>query len=318
MTTPSIDSFVRSQRIENLKKMLPSMRSLLSNKELKENDSILSFFRMVKDVADDASYFMDQFKKVSWDNYKKTLQLSSNITLTNTPIVEIDDDPIGPVSDMSDEEKETPPPKSKKPRKGRNAQTIFVAENRKKIKSLPENKEKKAKEITQILKDMWAKMDEEAKKPCQTIADKEEAEYKEKMKDYTPPPKVKKTRKAKKVKDPNAPKKSMSAYQFFGLKVRADLKKSNEGKSKEDQKKSPSMKDLGDLWKQVSAEDRKPFEEQAMKAKEEWRKKVAIYKEAKKVKETENAIDAAAKKAGFTEEDIKMFAEAGQKMMAGQ
>ena len=33
-----------------------------------------------------------------------------------------------------------------------------------------------------------------------------------------------------------------------------------------------------------------------------------------KVKEMENAIDAVARKAGFTEEEIKMYAEAGQKM----
>jgi len=260
--------------------MIPQVEGLLAEYDFKEGDPILAFCRMAGDVAGDASYFMEQYKTAAWNKY---LKVSSRVAVTTpAPVAAPVSTPVAtpPASVSVPAPVAAPPKKTRKPRKSRGADTIFMAENRKSVKANPEHKDKDGKQIGAVLKEMWGKLDEEGKKPYVEKAMKEKEEYDQKMKDYTPPPKTKKAKKAKKVKDPNAPKKFQSAYQFFGAKLRADVAKENEGKSKEDQKKI-GMKEIAAEWKQVSAEDKKPYEEQSAKAKVEWEKQVAIYKKTK-------------------------------------
>ena len=275
-TKPVVDSLIRSNRIKNMQKLCPQIESLLSQYDFKEGDPILLFCRMARDVCDDAAFFMEQFKDASWNKY---LAVNAQAPLTNPPA------PVLAAPILAAPVEEVKPKKSKKPRKGRSAETIFVAENRKATKALPEHKDKKSKEITVVLKGKWSQMDAEGKKSYEEKAVKEEEKYKEAMKTYIPPVKEKKEKKKRKKKDPNAPKKAQTSWLIFGDKVRADVKKANEGKSKEEQKKAPSMKEIAELWKQVAAEDRKPYETLAAKAKEEHKKLMDAYNKAKQVEQ---------------------------------
>jgi len=76
---------------------------------------------------------------------------------------------------------------------------------------------------------------------------------------------TKKATKKGKKKDPNAPKRSKSAYMFFCDDKRPDVKKKHP-----DLKMTDVSKKLAELWKECH--DKKPFEAQAAKDKERYEK----------------------------------------------
>ncbi|XP_022876094.1 HMG1/2-like protein [Olea europaea var. sylvestris] len=84
---------------------------------------------------------------------------------------------------------------------------------------------------------------------------------------------VRKTKKEKKMKDPNKPKRPPSAFFVF-----------MEGFRKEYKEKHPNNKSVaivgkagGDKWKSMSDEEKAPFVEKAEKRKEEYEHKMADY-----------------------------------------
>jgi structure-specific recognition protein 1 len=83
-----------------------------------------------------------------------------------------------------------------------------------------------------------------------------------------------KKKKAKKVRDPNKPKRSKNAFMFFSAAKRAEIKESNP-----DMKSTDISKQLGLLWKALSDDDKKPFELLAATEKEAYDKAMAAYKE---------------------------------------
>lgn len=85
------------------------------------------------------------------------------------------------------------------------------------------------------------------------------------MLDFKPP-------KAKKLKDPNAPKRPMSAYLFFCNYHRADVREDNPGLKFKDVQRHLSV-----MWKAADANERAPFIEQAAKAKEDYAEAMKAY-----------------------------------------
>ncbi|KAL3899117.1 MAG: hypothetical protein SGCHY_002277 [Lobulomycetales sp.] len=76
--------------------------------------------------------------------------------------------------------------------------------------------------------------------------------------------------KAKKVKkDPNAPKRGLSAYMFFVKEKRADVSASNASMSF-----GEVGKELGRLWKEVSAEDKEKYDNMAAADKERYKREM--------------------------------------------
>jgi len=69
--------------------------------------------------------------------------------------------------------------------------------------------------------------------------------------------KQRKSRKRKK-KDPDAPKRAMSSFMFFANHRRAELRKANP-----EMKITEIGKELGKMWKELSDEERKPYQAQA-------------------------------------------------------
>ncbi|RJE18329.1 hypothetical protein PHISCL_09341 [Aspergillus sclerotialis] len=92
-------------------------------------------------------------------------------------------------------------------------------------------------------------------------------------------PKEKTTRKTKtrgtverKKKDPNAPKRGLSAYMFFANEQREKVREDNPGISF-----GQVGKMLGEKWKNLSDEDRRPYEEKAAADKKRYEDEKASY-----------------------------------------
>ncbi|KAF7596462.1 Non-histone chromosomal protein 6 [Aspergillus hancockii] len=90
-----------------------------------------------------------------------------------------------------------------------------------------------------------------------------------------------KTRKAKparverKKKDPNAPKRGLSAYMFFANDNREKVREENPGISF-----GQVGKMLGEKWKALSDTDRRPYEEKAATDKKRYEEEKASYNAA--------------------------------------
>lgn len=79
-------------------------------------------------------------------------------------------------------------------------------------------------------------------------------------------------RKARKPKDKNAPKRGLSAYMFFTQDQRDKVKEENPGIAFTD-----VAKVLGQKWKELSAEEKAPYEEQAANDKKRYESAKAEY-----------------------------------------
>jgi hypothetical protein len=82
-----------------------------------------------------------------------------------------------------------------------------------------------------------------------------------------------KAKKAKKVKDPNAPKRNLSAYFFFMNDQRPKVVKANP-----DLKVTEVGKKLGELWRAMSDSEKAPYNKKADADKVRYEKQKAAYK----------------------------------------
>ncbi|KAL6235569.1 Non-histone chromosomal protein 6 [Aspergillus navahoensis] len=90
-----------------------------------------------------------------------------------------------------------------------------------------------------------------------------------------PTRKTKSTREpsSRKKKDPNAPKRGLSAYMFFANDNREKVREENPGISF-----GQVGKMLGERWKSLSDKDRKPYEDKAAADKKRYEDEKAAYK----------------------------------------
>lgn len=123
-----------------------------------------------------------------------------------------------------------------------------------------DNPELKATEITSTLGELWKKLPEKERKKYAKLAAEDKERYDREMQDYTPPADSpseetggRKCR-AKKEKDPNAPKKPLSAYIMYSNDQRKVLKE-----------EMPELKgtlvatEIGKRWKALDDEEKAPY-----------------------------------------------------------
>lgn len=145
----------------------------------------------------------------------------------------------------------------------------------------------------------YKKMSEDEKKKYDDMAAKDKERYTAEMKDYVPPSDddddddddnngggKKKVAKKKVKKDPNAPKKPMSAYLLFSTKMRASIKE-----------EFPDM-NFGDLarkiaerYKALPADEMEKLTEKAKEDKAKYMKVMAAYKQKQVAEAAENLDD---------------------------
>lgn len=82
--------------------------------------------------------------------------------------------------------------------------------------------------------------------------------------------------KKRRKKDPNAPKRGMSAFMIYANQVRNDVKDDNPGISF-----GELGKKLGELWRGLSDEEKRPFQDQALQEKGRYDQQKAAYESMK-------------------------------------
>ena len=180
-------------------------------------------------------------------------------------------------------------PTSERRKKDKNAPTrpltayiCFCTKNRPRVKE--ENKDANGKELITLLAGEWKKLTDKEKKPYVTMASKDKKRYEKEMASYVPPqetgaPEEKKTRKRKE-KDPNQPKRAISAYLFFSQEKRPEVKEEFPNLANKE-----VFSKLGAMWKALSEKDRAPYDEMARKDKERYNREKGVKPKEKPVKE---------------------------------
>ena len=148
------------------------------------------------------------------------------------------------------------------PKRPRSAYLYYCEAERKTI--MKKHPDYKVTDVSKELGPAWQKLSDKAKAKYEKLAAKDKERYEAEMAGYTPPAKrdASPARKSKAKKDPNAPKKPKNAFLFFSESKRAEIRGAHP-----DYKITDVSRELGALWKAMSAAQRAPFEKQAQAAK---------------------------------------------------
>jgi len=170
---------------------------------------------------------------------------------------------VPPPATEADKKKKKDPSAPKRPR---SAYLYYCEAERAAV--LKKHPDYKITDVSKELGPAWQKLSAKAKAKYEKLAAQDKQRYDAEMASYTPPPPrdaspKRKAGKAKKApKDPNAPKKPKNAFLFFSDAKRADIRSAHP-----DYKITDVSRELGSLWKSMSAAQRAPFEKQAQAAK---------------------------------------------------
>jgi len=115
--------------------------------------------------------------------------------------------------------------------------------------------------------DFWQTLSEEERAPYVAMACEDYDRYEAEMIEYDPnfTTNVNKRKRSLKDKDPNLPKRPISAFFIFSAAKRQELKDANP-----DWKYSTVAQELGRIWNNLSEDEKKPYQDQGKAAKEEY------------------------------------------------
>jgi len=183
-------------------------------------------------------------------------------------MADADDDHGGSGEEDEKKKKGTKRKARKGPKKALTAYVFFCNEKRSDVKT--NNPDATFGEIGKKLGQMWKEVTDSEKKKYKKMQEEDKKRY-EKEKSEMPEGEdggdeedrgKKKRKTAKSKKDPNEPKKAKSAYMFFGDDERKKIKESDPNMQFGDVNKL-----IGERWKELSDEDKKPYQEKYAEAK---------------------------------------------------
>lgn len=161
--------------------------------------------------------------------------------------------------------------KDNKPRGRMSSYAYFVQKTREDFKKKHPNENVVFSEFSKKCSESWKKMSESEKKKFTQLADKDKKRYDSEMAHYVPPKNVK-GKKAK--KDPNAPKRALSAFFWFCNDERNKVKDA-----------LPAGSGVGDVskecarrWNGLSSSAKAKYEALAAKDKARYEKEIAVYR----------------------------------------
>jgi len=155
------------------------------------------------------------------------------------------------------------------PKSSVNSYIIFSRENREQVKK--ENPDIKSTDITKKLAEMWKELDEEDKKEYKEKADLDKKRYEEELENYEPKDGFKNPKKSPK-KEKLEPKRARSAYIFFCMEKREEVKK-----NKPEIKATEILSELGKIWKKLTDKKKKPYEKMAQEDKKRYEEEMKTY-----------------------------------------
>jgi hypothetical protein len=154
------------------------------------------------------------------------------------------------------------------PKGAKNAYIFFCGDARAEVKK--ENPEMKSTEIVKKMGEMWKEISPKKKAVYQDMASDDKKRYAEEIEGYEPKDGFKSPKKAKKEKS-DAPKRARSAYIFFCMEKREEVKKNPKISN------SDILSELGKMWKALSEKKKKPFAEMAEADKKRFAEEVHKY-----------------------------------------
>ncbi|KAK7097279.1 high mobility group-T protein-like [Littorina saxatilis] len=157
-----------------------------------------------------------------------------------------------------------------KPRGRMSSYAFFVQTCREEHKKKHPNESVVFAEFTKKCAEKWKEMTPKEKRRFEEMAERDKARYDREMATYVPP-KGAKAPKRKRVKDPNAPKRSLSAFFFYCADARPGLLEDQPGMSV-----SEVAKELGKRWENLP--ERPKFEALAAKDKERYEKEMVAFR----------------------------------------
>lgn len=165
---------------------------------------------------------------------------------------------------------------AKKPKGRMSAYTFFVQTCREEHRKKHPTENVNFTEFSKKCSERWKQMNDKEKKRFAEMADKDKQRYDREMQSYTPPAgeggPASRSAKRKK-KDPNAPKRPLSAFFLFCADERASVKGLHPNYSVGD-----VAKELGERWNKVSPETKQKYEQKASLDKLRYEKDLALYK----------------------------------------
>jgi hypothetical protein len=148
---------------------------------------------------------------------------------------------------------------SNAPKKWKTGYILFCVDQREKLKK--ENEGLSATEITSRLGAMWKKISDKDKAKYEALSSKDKVRYEKEMESYTPPPEdevEEKTKRGREKKERTGPKRALSSYMYFCQDARESVKNDNP-----DMNGKEVTSELGRRWKELTDEQKLPFEAKA-------------------------------------------------------
>jgi len=158
-----------------------------------------------------------------------------------------------------------------KPKGRMSAYAYFVQTCREEHKKKHPNEQVVFAEFSRKCADRWKTMSDKEKQRFHQLAEKDRKRYEGEMSNYKPPKGEK--RKRKKAKDPNAPKRALSAFFWFCNDERPKVKESMPEASV-----GEVAKELGRRWNAISSDVKQKYEALAAKDKARYEKEMKGYK----------------------------------------
>jgi high mobility group protein B1 len=154
------------------------------------------------------------------------------------------------------------------------AYTFFVQTCREEHRKKHPNENVNFTEFSKKCAERWKQMTEKEKKRFAEMADKDKLRYDREMSSYTPP--AGEGGRKRKKKDPNAPKRPLSAFFLFCHDERPAVKVIFPTYSV-----GEVAKELGDRWNKVTPDMKSKYEQKAVQDKQRYEKEMTSYKNKK-------------------------------------
>ncbi|MCL4129168.1 UNVERIFIED_CONTAM: hypothetical protein GTU68_001405 [Idotea baltica] len=141
-------------------------------------------------------------------------------------------------------------------------------------------------EFSRQCADRWKTMSEKEKKRFHDLSGKDKERYDTEMQDYVPPPG------SRKLKDPNKPKRALSAFFYYANEERPKVRALNP-----DFSVGEVAKELGRQWNELTETEKSPFEKSAEEDRARYDRDMKSYRAGespvKKMKSNGHAVVAA-------------------------
>lgn len=156
------------------------------------------------------------------------------------------------------------------PKRAKNPYICFSTEKRHLIQE--ENPDMSPIEVTQKIAELWRELSDDEKDEYRKMSQEDKERYSSEISEYKPDLTDKTNGKNGKKKDPKAPKRSRSAYIFFCITKRSEIKSENEDLS------SPNlMKKIGEIWSSMDDDDKEEYNNMAKKDKKRYQEEIEKY-----------------------------------------